>query len=339
MAYQVETVDRGGRKVYILTNGANGATASILPSFGFNLFDLRLPVRGHLQRVIIADEGWESNPKDAGRNGIPILFPFPNRIKDATYGFGGKTYTLPANNGKNAIHGFAIDAPWDVVESKATETEAYISGRYQLSVHSPKSRELWPTDAVLQVKYSLSGQTLGMEVTVTNPTADPLPWGFGIHPYFRLPMVKGTPLHLGRVLLPASKFWPLADFVPTGEVKAVDPRLDFRNGQPMLGLKLDDVLTGLTFEKDHGIARLVDMKSGGEIKIEYDRMIRELVVYTPPGDGDIISIEPYTQTTDAINLESRKIEGGLKILEHGQSAKLKISISTADLPKVSSGRQ
>ena len=30
-----------------------------------------------------------------------------------------------------------------------------------------------------------------MNVTVSNPGADDLPYGFGIHPYFRLPFAPG----------------------------------------------------------------------------------------------------------------------------------------------------
>lgn len=331
MACTVTHEERGGRTVYTLTDEKSGATASILPSFGFNLFDLRLPVRGSLARIIIADEGWEKDPKNAGRNGIPILFPYPNRIKNATYSWANKSYTLPVNNGKNSIHGFAIDAPWQVVSTKGTETEASIIGRFHMMTASPKAQGAWPTDAVLEIDYTLSGRTLTLNATITNPTATPLPWGFGIHPYFRIPIVKGTPLEQGHVQLPAGEYWVLDDFVPTGEKKPVDARLDFRKPQPMTGLKLDDVLTGLTFDGATGVAKLIDSKLNSEIRIEYDKSIRELVVYTPPGDGDIISIEPYTQTTDAINMASNKIDGGLRVLDHGQSSSLRISFSTVDL--------
>ena len=88
----------------------------------------------------------------------------------------------------------------------------------------------WPSDAVLQVRYELAGRRLTMSITVSNPTASNLPYGFGIHPYFRLPFSSEGHVDRTSVIVPASQFWVLQDFLPTGEVLPVDSRLDFRNG-------------------------------------------------------------------------------------------------------------
>ena len=106
-----------------------------------------------------------------------------------------------------------------------------------------------------------------------------------------------------QVILPASKYWVLKDFLPTGEIRPVDARLDFRQGQPRNGLKLDDVLTGLQYHERRGAARLVDLDKKAEFRLTFDDGFRELVVYTPPQKPDVLAVEPYTQTTDAINLE------------------------------------
>ena len=58
------------------------------------------------------------------------------------------------------------------------------------------------------------GCRLSMTVTVSNPTADDLPYGFGIHPYFRLPFPPGGDLARTQVIIPASKYWVLNDFLP-----------------------------------------------------------------------------------------------------------------------------
>src|SRR5271165_720799 len=115
MAHRVTTEPRGGRTVYTLHDDATGASASILPSYGFNLFDLRLPVAGEVRRVVESAPDFVENPVKPARNGIPVLFPYPNRINHGTFTFRGKTYTLPINSGTHSIHGFAASAPWDVV--------------------------------------------------------------------------------------------------------------------------------------------------------------------------------------------------------------------------------
>ena len=161
---------------------------------------------------------------------------------------------------------------------------------------------------------AFAGRQLSMTVTVSNPTAANLPYGFGIHPYFRLPFSPGGDPAQTQVILPASKYWVLKDFLPTGEIRPVDSRLDFRTGKPRNGLELDDVLTGLQYHDRRGLARLVDLEKKAEFRLTFDDGIRELVVYTPPQKPDVLAVEPYTQTTDAINLQSQGKDAGLRLL-------------------------
>jgi aldose 1-epimerase len=83
----------------------------------------------------------------------------------------------------------------------------------------------------------------------------------------------------------------------------------------MRGLKLDDVLTALEFPSPRGICRLVDLGKNAEFQLHFDRVFRELVIYTPGGRPEVIAVEPYTQTTDAINLQARGIDAGLRVLK------------------------
>jgi aldose 1-epimerase len=329
MAHRVSTENRGGRTVYTLHDDDTGASAAILPSYGFNLFDLRLPVNGRVRPVLHAAPDFADNPRAAGGNGTPVLFPFPNRIARGRFTFQGKAFELRANNGPNAIHGFAISAPWDVVGQSTEGGAASLTGRYQISVNSPEMRRHWPTDAALQIRYGLAGRRVTMTVTVTNPTADDLPYGFGIHPYFLCPFIPGADQAQTRVTVPATRYWVLDEFIPTDERRPVDARLDFRKGQPMKGLKLDDVLTGLAFDGDRCVCRLEDLMLKAEFRLIVDRNTRELVLYTPPGNGGVLAIEPYTQTTDAVNLAARAVDGGLRVLGHGMSDTLTIAMETA----------
>ena len=328
MSFRIQTTDRAGGKVYSLHDDATGASASILPAYGFNLFDLRLPLAGLSRPVLVAAPDFADRPGHPAGNGTPILFPFPNRIRNGRFTFEGRAFQLPATNGPNAIHGFAMAAPWDVLEHKAASDQAFIVGRYQISKNSPNSILLWPTDAVLQVAYSLSGRRLSMTVTVSNPTAANLPYGFGIHPYFRLPFAsEGDPAHT-QVILPASKYWVLNEFLPTGEIRPVDARLDFRAGQSRNGLKLDDVLTGLVYQERRGLARLVDLDLKAEFRLTFDDSVRELVVYTPPQKPNVLAVEPYTQVTDAINLEPQGKDAGLRVLAHGRQQTFSLTMES-----------
>jgi aldose 1-epimerase len=328
MSFSVETTDQHGRTVYSLFDNESGAMASVLPSYGFNLFDLRLPVAGIPRRVVVASDDFAENPANPGRNGTPVLFPFPNRIRDSKYSFDGKSYDVPTSGKPMAIHGFAISANWDVVDYGSTGQEAFILGRFQISKNHPEMLPFWPTDAILTIRYGLAGSKLTMTIGVENPTERDLPYGFGIHPYFRIPFTSTNPAD-GTVILPASESWVQENNLPTGEKEPVEPRIDFRNGQTMAGQKLDDVLTGLTFDGETCVCRLVDTSLNAEFRLSFGHPFRELVVFTPPfGGGTLIAVEPYTQTTDAINLEPKGIDAGLRILGGGKSESMTIVMET-----------
>lgn len=326
MAYRVRTSDAGGRPVHHLIDDESGASAAILPSVGFNLFDLRLPAAGAVRPVIWADEGWASHPDRPSRNGIPVLFPFPNRIRDARFEFAGRSYQLRPNKPPHAIHGFALEAGWDVIEHQADDAGAHLTGRFQIAKQAPEALEGWPSDAILELRYTLAGRRLDLRIAVANPSGTDLPFGFGIHAYFRLPLDPAGDPSRSRLTLPASRYWVLDGGIPTGERRPVDQRLDFREGKSPAGLTLDDVLTDLAYSGPVGVCRLDDPELGAGLRLEFDRHFRELVVFNPPGPGGVIAVEPYTQATDAIHLEARGIDAGLRVLKPGERIEMGLAL-------------
>ena len=333
MSSQVRTESRGDRTVYTLVDGETGASASILPSYGFNLFELMLPASGALRSLVVAAPGWEANPERPARHGFPVLFPFPNRIARGRFEWGGTNYSLPINKPPHAIHGFALDAEWEVTDQGAGPDGAFLSGRYRLSKAAPDGSPRWPSDGYLDLRYSLSGRTLDLDATVSNESEGDLPYGLGFHPYFRLPFGPGGDLSATRLVIPASKRWVLDDSIPTGEVRPVDDRDDFRRGKPMQDLEIDAVLTGLEPNAEgFVVCRLIDEGLGAEFKIGFEAAhFREVVAFTPPTGDDVIAVEPYTQTTDAINLQQRGVDAGLRVLKPGEQESMRIAMQTAEL--------
>lgn len=328
---RVETV--GGREVVVLSGETSGARAVVLPGVGFNLFELRLPSAGGVHSVVASRPEWPEDASHPTKNGIPILFPFPNRIAGAEFEFEGRRYELEANKPPNAIHGFATQAAWDVAEMGANGKSAWVEGNFRISRNAPGDLKRWPSDAEIVVRYTLAGSWLKLEASVRNVGSGPLPWGFGIHPYFHLPISpEGDPART-RIVLPAREFWVLDEAIPTGERRSVEtePRLDFRAGRSMKGAELDDVLTGLEYEGEEGRVRLIDESIGVELRMSFDRVFRDLVVFTPPtGGGRVLAVEPYTMTTDAVHLEARGIEAGLQVLAPGGESRLVILLELAE---------
>src|SRR5262249_52444916 len=126
------------------------------------------------------------------RSGIPILFPFPNRIRGGRFTWDGKDYQLPLNDGprQNAIHGFATGRAWKVSGSGADPTSAWVTGTFARADH-PELRDLWPADFEIRVTYRLGAGSLAVEAEVHNPDRKALPFGLGYHPYFRIPFAAG----------------------------------------------------------------------------------------------------------------------------------------------------
>lgn len=301
----------------IATIAHDGSSARIAVEHGFNCFEFLAAVGDRTVSVIDSLPGFEETGDRPSGSGIPLLFPFPNRIRAARYEWEGRTYELPESvvgwNADNAIHGFCLDRPWRVVESGGH----FVKAAFRLSEDAADRLPLWPADFLIEVRYEVRGPVLRCDVHVENPSDAPLPWGFGTHPYFTLPLGEDGDLPHCLIEAPAAEEWQLVDCLPTGERTPVAPERDLREAPRFTDLKMDDVLTGLP-AGDVVESRIIDESAGLELVQRADGSFRELVVFTPP-NRPAICLEPYTCTTDAINLHGRGIDGGLRVLEPGGS--------------------
>lgn len=293
----------------------SGTIASIVPARGFNCFQFVAPVGDKTVDVIAAEEGFEQGAGAPSHDGIPILFPFPNRIREGRYSWDGREYQLPLTEGHpHSLHGFVLDREWRVVE----QGDNFVKGQFQLSADAPDRLEFWPSDFILEVTYTVENAALTMDVTVQNPDDKPLPWGFGTHSYFKLPLGEGSSVENCLVQTPAHQEWALDECMPTGERREVSANADLREGVSLAGRKLDDVLTDLRADGDLIDTIVTDPRAGLRMVQSFPKDFRELVVFTPPWT-DAVCMEPYTCVTDAINLQQQGIDAGWRKLDPGDS--------------------
>ena len=112
-----------------IADSSSGSLARIAVDQGFNCFSFVARVNsGESVSVIEAPEGFENGGTPIGHNGIPILFPFPNRIRGGRFSWDGRDYHLPPSlvpydETGNAIHGLCIDRPWRVVDQSSDSIE------------------------------------------------------------------------------------------------------------------------------------------------------------------------------------------------------------------------
>jgi aldose 1-epimerase len=312
VAFQVRTEALGrvsglDPTVYILEG--NGERAEIWPAQGFNCFGW---TAGGLD-ILYADPQFLEGSSPT-RTGIPIIFPFPNRIRDGRFTWDGKEYQLPLNDPakKNAIHGFACRRPWRVVAQGADVVSAWVCAEFQGARDAADCRQLWPADYRIRVTYRLSRGMLEIVAMIRNPDAKSLPCGLGYHPYFRVDE-KDCFVHV-----PAPRYWELEECLPTGKRPDVSGMRDLNRPRPFQELTVDDVLTDLGGTPTYGVWFRGSIRGAqAELRVSSYAKFRELVVFTPP-HRQAFCIEPYTCTTDAINLSQRGIDAGLMVLNPGQ---------------------
>ena len=292
---------------------SSGASAEICPALGNNCFAFRTG-EDVLEPVPFSE--LLARPTSYG---IPLLFPFPNRVRDGAFTFRGDKFIVNPSR-----HGFVRDKPWRVKESGASDVRgAWLVSSFDATDYQEQILRQFPFPFRLEVTYNLFESRLSMEAVVKNIGDRAMPVGFGIHPYFRKPT-------RGAVTVPSEKMWQLCDSLPTGKLLSVDGIYDLRSGKGLDGLSLDDIFTGIRKDAD-GSARCIleDSATGTQTIVEFSaRQFPNVVVYTPPAPRQAICIEPNSCPTDAFNLQERGIESNVIALGAGEQVKFDVSIYT-----------
>ena len=318
----IKTVD--GFQVYALEEGQK-AVAEIAPGLGNNCYAFRAADAGpgsegaNWLNLIDAPPDLVTLQEHPDIYGIPILFPFPNRIRSGAWQFEGRTYQFDKPpDSPTSIHGLLLNRPYQVESHMADENGAKLVCTLDSRDFADIGRQ-YPFPFKISIAYALKDAVLSMGVSIQNAGNRNMPMGFGIHPYFRVGLSPGANAAAALIKVPAVAYWELdADSLPTGERRATAGALDLRDGKAFSGLSLDHVYADVQMEAD-GASRCVieNRETGHGMVMESDAVFRELVIYTPPG-RDVICFEPYTCPTDAINLEARGVPAGVIVLAPGE---------------------
>jgi aldose 1-epimerase len=308
----------GGIEVAVLRDAELAAEVRVAPALGNTCIGYRL---GDWH---VLDEPANDNElrERTSSYGIPILFPWPNRVRNSSFSFRGRQYHLPPSHFMpHANHGLVRERPWRTTRCVGSHDLAFVESQ----IHSgdfPELVEQYPSEFQLTVSYRLLQNGLEILAEVVNTGDEHLPFGFGLHPYFVVPLGPNSDRATCELLVPANEVWQLVDHLPTGHRQPVAGCLDLRRRLPLSEETYDDVLTAL--ERPFQ-AVLRDPAAGREIVVAADAGFRECVVFAPPHRG-IVSIEPYTCATDALNLQPTGVDAGLRVLRPGESWRGRASI-------------
>jgi galactose mutarotase-like enzyme len=222
--------------------------------------------------------------------GIPILYPWANRLSASDYESNGTVVTLtPGQGGVRAddnglpIHGVLAAYPgWQVTaQSENTLTATVDFGA------TPELLAAFPFPHVLTQSIALADRTLTIETTVTPTASVPVPLCFGYHPYFTIPGVPRADWHLAT---PMMRHLPVDEHgIPTGEHGA------WEGGTQSLQATtyddgFDEVPEGAVFSLAGGDRRI-------DVVFETGYPAAQLFA---PGTDNLIAIEPMAAPTDAL---------------------------------------
>jgi galactose mutarotase-like enzyme len=206
---------------------------------------------------------------DGGRG--QVLAPWPNRVADGRYSWGGRDLQLPLTEvaKHNAIHGLVRWVGWRAADRSDTSLTM--------------TTTVWPTPGYpflldLTVTYRLDDDGLTVVVAAANAGTDPAPYAVGQHPYLHVP---GDRLDDLSLTLPARTRLLVDDRGNAAGREDVDGTpYDFRTARPIGDLVLDTAYTDLAADDDGWVRVRLDAADGSGTELRGDRATRWLQVFS-----------------------------------------------------------
>jgi galactose mutarotase-like enzyme len=256
-----------------LSDDEAGSAVSIVPARGAIVTRFRVGAR----ELLYLEEATLRDPAKNVRGGIPVLFPSPGRLTGDRFAHGGRS-------GSMKQHGFARDLAWETRSVEVTD-----AARATLVLRSTEAtRAAYPYDFLLAITFSLARTTLRLDVDVENTGGEPLPFAFGLHPYFLVPDADKARV---RIATQATRAF---DNV---EKKTV----------PFHGFDLTAKEVDLHLV-DHGSTESeLAWGDGARLALRGSAELTRWVVWTLAG-RDFVCVEPWTSPADALNTGESLIE-------------------------------
>ncbi len=236
-------------------------------------------------------DGYSVDEMCTGSRG-QALIPWPNRLADGAYSWGGRTMQVPINEvGKRtAIHGLVRWSRWQL-ESRTPDRIAV--------THVLHPQPAYPFMLGSRIEYALDSEGLTVQVTGTNLGTEPLPYATGHHPYLTL----GEPLiDTAVVQMPAARAVAVDErLLPTGIVDVGAAGIDFREPRMLGSTRLDIAFTAL--DRDDAGRAWVVMRSrdgGRQIRVWLSPGYTHVMLFTGDTLDDVsrrrkgLGVEPMT---------------------------------------------
>jgi aldose 1-epimerase len=220
-----KTSDGQAADLYVLTN-KNGVEVAIT-NYGGAVVRLLTPDRTGTMGDIVTGyddvQGYVTGTPFFGA----LVGRYANRIGGAKFAIDGKTYTIPANDGPNALHGGTKS--FNRVFWSARDVSTKAAPALELTYVSPDGEMGFPGNLTTKVVYTLTDKN-ELRIDYTATTDKPTVVNLTNHAYFNLTADPTKDILGHQMMIVGAETTPVgAGLIPTGELKSVaGTPFDFR---------------------------------------------------------------------------------------------------------------
>ncbi|SEH50956.1 Galactose mutarotase [Mycolicibacterium rutilum] len=291
-----------------LTDPASSLTATFVPGAGM----VGTSLTDGADEFLGQRRGLEAYVARGKTMGIPILYPWANRLSANHYEVDGAVVTLTSGAGGvrtddhgAPMHGVLAAYPgWLVTDRTANSVTA------ALDFGKPQLLASFPFPHVLTQRVTLENRRLTIETTVRPTAAASVPLCFGYHPYLTIP---GVPRGQWTLTTPAMRHLPVdATGIPTGTHEQRSA-----SSEQLGDTAYDD---GFDQVPDGAVFTLV--AADRRIDVTFETGYPAAQLFAPPGD-DLIGIEPMAAPTDSLR------RGGYRTAAPGKPETARFSITVS----------
>jgi aldose 1-epimerase len=291
--------------------------ATFVPGAGMLCCSLR-----HRGEELLAQNRGVSAYAERGKTmGIPLLYPWANRLAGFDYEAAGRTVAVPRDRACVALddNGLPIHGviggrlSWTPTDAPGPAERA-LAARLSWSEATPESFAVFPFRHELRYEARLADGRLEVRIAVHACGADTVPVAFGFHPYLSLP---GVAREHWRVGLPAMRPLRLdSRMIPIGSEQAL-PERAFELGER----EFDD-----GFDAVAQRARFALAAGGRRLTLELVEGYSCAQVFAPRATR-CVCFEPMTAPANAL-----RSGAGLRLLAPGERCSATFAVRVEDTP-------
>ena len=277
---------------------AGDAVAEVVPSAGMAMVSLQVDGREHLAMPAPLEEFMKS----PHTGGIPLLYPWANRLRGETYSFDNKMVDLSnitdLKRDENALpmHGLLLRYDgWTILEDSEDE-KVMVSGLIDWDSHDEFMR-VFPFPHSLTVTWSLGvedGTVIATSTLLVESKGGEVPVAAGWHPYLAPPvsrradlLIEGPPLKKIELDDRGLPFLDVSNHLEVGEPESLDGPLGER--------VYDDL-----FMAPEGGFEFTIRGDSSSISISADTSWHAIQVYAKSGES-FACIEPMVARTAGLS--------------------------------------